>query len=126
MKIAINDTVIDTEHIYKISKIFENIPSTFMSSSEQMYFNIYLFNTGNPITVTINIRKRLRNIWNNSFYYKNKETFDKVEYPDLNEEGMKAKEEIVSVVRKELHDFRDKILQIWSNNQSNIPKYTIE
>lgn len=97
-----------------------------MSSSEQMYFNIYLFNAAGPITVAINVRKRLRNIWQNINYYEHKQDFDRAELPNLNEEGIKAKEEIITAARKELDDLREKIVLIWSNNQSNIPKYTIE
>ena len=102
MKIAINDAIIDTEHIYKISGIIENIYSSFMSSSEQMYFNIYLFNAAGPITVAIYVRKRLRNIWQNINYYKHKQDFDRAELPNLNEEGIKAKEEIITAAKKSL------------------------
>ena len=86
MKIAINGDIIDTENIYKITKV----------EKDEIYYEFdYLFYIKsfgkNEILVTLDITKDcLRD-----------ETIQK------------------------LNEFRDSIIKIWSENQSDIPQFNL-
>lgn len=126
MKISINNNIIDTKHIYQVGPIQETVYETLLSSLETMYFNVYLFNVSTHIKVEINLNKRLEGIRNNKAYYLYQRDFGTSTCPYLNEYGIEEKERIVNAARKEINDFRDNIVFLWSNNQSSIPKYRIE
>lgn len=96
MKIAINGSVVDTEHIWKINPIKDSYHST----STALEFTIDFFQ-GKSLVVELD----------------SKEVFDGT---DVNWWEKSKVEEI----RNKLNLLRDSIISVWSENQSKIPQFS--
>ena len=99
MKIAINGDVIDTKDIYKITKVQEN------ENEWGKVFYIQFFNK-NEIELAIAYTQ---------FDYSTTST---------QEEANSILIEHKNVVKK-IEDFRQSIIDIWSDNQSDIPQFNL-
>ena len=115
MKIAINGEIIDTENIYKISKV----NSEYKGGSIQYFnFNITLFN---KITVTVS---------NQASIFLDGDFRLKTGYFEVLKEKATAKDlkehPIYVEAFNKINNLREKIIKVWSNDQSTIPQFNLE
>ena len=118
MKIAINGEIIDTESIYKISKV----TSSYRGGSYIYYisfeFNIFLFN-----------RKEIQ-VYNQVSIYLDKHSslmtgYSEVIKHNATKEDLENHPIYIEALSK-ISNLRDEIIKIWSNNQSSIPQFNLE
>jgi hypothetical protein len=102
MKIAINGDIIDTKDIYKITKVQEN------ENEWGKVFYIQFFNK-NEIEVAIAYTQ---------FDYNTMKA-------STQEEANSILIEHKNVTVKKIEDFRQSIIDIWSDNQSDIPQFNL-
>jgi hypothetical protein len=105
MKIAVNGNIIDTENIYKITKVeIDNI----IEESE----NRFAFYKGHWITISFKIK-----------IFNNKDIQILESLRDFNS-FINYKNDKFNSIQK-LNKFRDSIIEIWSENQSEIPQFNV-
>ncbi|MFW6226091.1 MAG: hypothetical protein ACOC3V_03960 [bacterium] len=102
MKIAINGDIIDTKHIYKISKL-ETINFAYPKNYGSHYCCSFRIQSFNRKTIVV------ENVYDFTGY-QNQDDFYRV----------------VKNTEKKLSDFRDKIINIWLQNQSEIPQFNLD
>lgn len=117
MKIAINGSLIDTEHICKIDEIIAD-----RHGHIKFKFFIHLF------------EKQFIDIIKQSGCYINSDSsYSSIVGREETYEQQKSRtfEELINTPEyqkalKEITDFRDSIIKVWSENQSKIPQYNLE
>lgn len=114
MKIIVNDNILDTENIKYISEIcFKDLRYSFI---------IHLFNGGE-----IKIVSTIKDLDNNMDFinlfrdYKYASPKEQVEFIEKIKQLPKWKTSL-----EEITKFRDDIVVVWSNNQTNIPKFNLK
>jgi len=112
MKISVNDEIIDTEDIYKIGKVEGNNTWTYINDGHThsgFYFTIFLYNK-KSIEIYLDGDDVFQKNENENGWWFNKSTYlEKLEK-----------------VREKIENFREEIINIWSNNQRNIPTFNIK
>lgn len=102
MKIAINGDVIDTKDIYKITKVQEN---------ENEWGKVFYIQLFNKIEIEVAI------------------AYTQFDYSTMKastqEEANSILIEHKNVTIKKIEDFRQSIIDIWSDNQSDIPQFNL-
>lgn len=102
MKIAINGDVIDTKDIYKITKVQEN---------ENEWGKVFYIQLFNKIEIEVAIG------------------YTKFDYDTMKASTQEEANAIViehkSATVKKIEDFRQSIIDIWSDNQSDIPQFNL-
>ena len=99
MKIIVNNEIIDTENIYKITDIV-NI------GGYRYSFMIYMYN---DIKIYVEIHPAL--YYNDDSWYSLKHCTDN--------------KDKLEVVKSKITEIRNNIINVWSNNQTKIPKFNI-
>jgi hypothetical protein len=112
MKISINGNIIETEDIYRISEITSKDKDHISN-----FFTIYMFN--NQILQVSNYSGCY--IDNNYISINNENTHNTRDITKLKELFEKLNKECLNKIIKTRQD----IVDIWSNNQSNIPKFEL-
>lgn len=100
MKIAVNGDIIDTKDIYKISKIQEN---------DDVYGKVFYIQLFNKIEIEVAIT-----------------------YPDYNGKTPSSQQEADTLLAEhrqktidKIEAFRQSIITVWSDNQSDIPQFNL-
>jgi hypothetical protein len=115
MKIAINGDIVDTEDIYKITKILSDTNGSIHHS-----FVIYLFNKKN---ITITIDTTCYNLGGfNSMIGDRRLSLEQGD--DLSLEFLQQTPEYQESLGR-ITKFRDSLIDIWSQNQSQIPQFNL-
>lgn len=113
MKIIVNDNILDTENIKYISEIcFKELRYSFV---------INHFNGGK-----IEIVSTIKDLDNNMDF---RNLFRDYKYAEIKEEEYIAKVKQLpqwKISLEEITKFRDDIVVVWSNNQTNIPKFNLK
>ena len=114
MKIAINGTIIDTKDIYQITSIEEQSMDPGLLNFRILFFN----NKDLYISLDSNLfleNSRLRSYNNYRVIIKNNASLqDLRNHPDYIQ------------CKSKLNEFRDRIVKVWSENQSPIPQFNLE
>lgn len=108
MKIAINGNIIDTKNIYKITKLEEKSINASKNLTDHFKFSIKSFNN-QEIDIWINgdsLFERKPNYQWNDWYLEDYE-FKFV------------------LLKQKANEFRDSIIKVWSENQSEIPQFNL-
>jgi len=118
MKIAINGEIIDTENIYKITKISNLNIKEYINiirinkSHFEIYFNIMLNNNFSDKKIIVKLKSKQLE-------------FKYMEDSEINT-LVKELEEWQTNTLDKISNFREKIIKAWSDNQSTIPQFNIE
>lgn len=102
MKIAVNGEVIDTKDIYKISRIQE---------CDEVYGKVFYIQLFNKIEIEVAI------------------TYPKFDYNGKTPSSQEEANALITEHRQKTIDkieaFRQSIIDIWSDNQSDIPQFNL-
>ena len=110
MKIAINGCVIDTDNIYAVTEIVNNYDITDYPDSATTFAGGFSFEIKLCLDKSLIVKKHI-------FKKDNEDKFKVEGLPDLY-----ISDDINSIVISHLEKVRNKIIALWSNNQSTIPQ----
>ena len=121
MKIAINGTIIDSKHIYKITPL-EIEDYAHYDYYISIYFHIESFNS-NILTINKCLNIRYFNGYERKLGYYDELITDVINKgPYQNYQDCPTFKEVI----KDITRFRQKIVDIWTNNISDIPQFNFD